>query len=143
MNRPFNQEAYNINDFVAKEVVLEYLNNFPNLVAVDNPDRFGPDIVVEDRNRHFVYVEVERRTRWTGNKFPYGSVHIPERKRKWLSLPTTSTTFFEVSKDLKTALVIDGEVVAKSPVIKGKGTDGIEDFFDVPIKDCKYVSLVT
>jgi hypothetical protein len=77
--KPFDPANFEENDPETRRVVREYFAR--NLVElVDNPDRYGIDLVSPDG---FVSVEVERRVVWTGKDFPFNEVNLPERKAKF------------------------------------------------------------
>ena len=66
-------------DKPAKERILDYMRK--GLIK-ENPDKYGPDILVQDS----YYVEVEVREIWKDDNFPFDEIHIPERKTKFFKL---------------------------------------------------------
>ena len=73
--KEFNKESHAANDKPAKDLVINFLKS-KGLDAMENPDKYGIDIVVPR-------YEVERREIWI-DEFPFKTVHIPARKEKFL-----------------------------------------------------------
>ena len=77
--KPFDPANFEDNDPKSREVVKAYFRK--NLIElVDNPDRYGIDLVSPDG---FFSVEVERRSVWNTHDFPFVEVNFPERKTKF------------------------------------------------------------
>ena len=76
MKKPFSSKLYNANDN-AKIIIKKWLES-KGIKAWINPDDYGIDILTD--NYQF---EVEVKHNWLGDKFPFGSVHFPQRKIKF------------------------------------------------------------
>lgn len=76
----FDQTLHQGNDPQSRNVVREYLSK-NGLVVVDNPNKYGVDLIAENGN---FQIEVEHRLPWVDNQFPYSEVNVPERKAKFL-----------------------------------------------------------
>ena len=85
-------------------------------------------------------MEVERRHNWQ-NKFPFETLHIPFRKKKFFTL-SKPTILFSVKADLTEALWVDNNTILQCPVERkdNKYMKG-EYFFVVPIRVCAKVIL--
>lgn len=137
--KPFSRELHDQNDEPAKNAVWRYLfNNWK--VEVEEGDTYGVDLVCF-RDREIVgYVEVERRHNWVGD-FPFDSVHVPFRKKKFLDLDRPMT-LFSVKRDLSQALWCPGEDIKNSPVeVKSNKFMTQEKFFVVPLNKWRKVCL--
>jgi len=87
--KPFSKQAYARNDASGKKAVLRFLKS-QGLDAWENPDIYGIDLIVNGTSHvgkvfDNMPIEVERRAIWIGDSFPYETVHIPERKTKFLT----------------------------------------------------------
>lgn len=138
-SKPFSRELHDQNDEPAKNAVWRYLfNNWK--VEVEEGDTYGVDLVCF-RDREIVgYVEVERRHNWVGD-FPFDSVHVPFRKKKFLDLDRPMT-LFSVKRDLSQALWCPGEDIKNAPVeVKSNKFMTQEKFFIVPLNKWRKVCL--
>lgn len=138
-SKPFSKALHDENDEPAKNAVWRYLfNNWK--VEVEEGDTYGVDLVCF-RDREIVgYVEVERRHNWVGD-FPFDSVHVPFRKKKFLDLDRPMT-LFSVKRDLSQALWCPGEDIKNSPVeVKSNKFMNQEKFFVVPLNKWRKVCL--
>lgn len=138
-SKPFSRELHDQNDEPAKNAVWRYLFNNWN-VEVEEGDTYGVDLVCF-RDREIVgYVEVERRHNWVGD-FPFDSVHVPFRKKKFLDLDRPMT-LFSVKRDLSQALWCPGEDIKNAPVeVKSNKFMTQEKFFVVPLNKWRKVCL--
>ena len=87
IHKPFDVDNYNANDASGKEAVIRFLQT-QGLSAEENPDKYGIDLIANGTTYNGqvfdnVPVEVERRIIWNKN-FPFSTVHVPERKTKFL-----------------------------------------------------------
>ena len=138
-SKPFSRELHDQNDEPAKNAVWRYLfNNWK--VEVEEGDTYGVDLVCF-RDREIVgYVEVERRHNWVGD-FPFDTVHVPFRKKKFLDLDRPMT-LFSVKRDLSQALWCPGEDIKNSPAeVKNNKFMHQEKFFVVPLNKWRKVCL--
>lgn len=138
-SKPFSKVLHDENDEPAKNAVWRYLFNNWN-VEVEEGDTYGVDLVCF-RDREIVgYVEVERRHNWVGD-FPFDSVHVPFRKKKFLDLDRPMT-LFSVKRDLSQALWCPGEDIKNAPVeVKSNKFMNQEKFFVVPLNKWRKVCL--
>ena len=121
--KEFNKESYDANDKPAKDLVINFLKS-KGLDAMENPDKYGIDIVVPR-------YEVERREIWI-DKFPFKTVHIPARKEKFLK---HSIIYVVVNKDFNKLMFCRSEIIRQYNLIEvpNKSVPEGEYFYDVPI----------
>lgn len=133
MAKPFSADLFSANDAAAKEKVIWALLK-RGIIARENPDRYGVDLVSNGNS-----YEVEVKHNWTGIKFPFQTIHIAARKLKFA---LEGVRFVILNKPLTWAIVIHGEVVSASPIIKKDTslTEG-EDFISVPTEKAAFVKL--
>ena len=122
--KEFNKDSYTVNDKPAKDLVINFLKS-KGLDAMENPDKYGIDIIVPR-------YEVERREVWV-DKFPFNTVHIPSRKEKFLKY---SIIYAVVSRDFDKVMFCTSEVIKQHNQIEvpNKSVPEGEYFYDVPIE---------
>lgn len=138
-SKPFSRELHDENDQPAKDAVWRFLFNAWGL-DVEEGDQYGVDLVCARNGETVGFVEVERRHNWQ-NKFPFETLHIPFRKKKFFTL-SKPTILFSVKADLTEALWVDNNTILQCPVERkdNKYMKG-EYFFVVPIQVCAKVIL--
>jgi len=139
--KPFEQDLHDKFDPSGKTAVINFLVN-KGIEAVENPDKYGIDILVLRDGEIIGSAEVEVRNYNHQDKSicPYNTIHVPVRKEKFRS---SSSLFFSVTPDLEHAYVIvsseiDGD---KKEVPNCKVANG-EYFYDIPKDKFKYIRLV-
>ena len=122
--KEFNKESHAANDKPAKDLVINFLKS-KGLDAMENPDKYGIDIVVPR-------YEVERREIWI-DEFPFKTVHIPARKEKFLK---HSIVYVVVNKDFNKMMFCRSEIIRQYNLIEvpNKSVPEGEYFYDVPIE---------
>ena len=133
VRKPFSKSNHDANDGVGKDVVIKFLRG-RGVDAIENPDDYGIDVMVAK-------YEVERRTIYT-DKWPYETVHVPERKTKFF----VHNIFYVVvmhhetkTKTFDTLLFCETDVVKKYPLVEvpNKSVSKGEYFYDVPLSEWK------
>ena len=95
--KDFDRALHNRHDFTGRETVKNYVKTHKDgLVAKDNPDEYGVDLLFYKDDRLVGYGEVEVRTKLESNSVPFKSLHVPERKKKLLDNDLT-TLFFSIN----------------------------------------------
>ena len=122
--KEFSKDSYTVNDKPAKDLVINFLKS-KGLDAMENPDKYGIDIVVPR-------YEVERREIWI-DEFPFKTVHIPARKEKFLK---HSIVYVVVNKDFDKLMFCRSEIIRQYNLIEvpNKSVPEGEYFYDVPIE---------
>ena len=124
INKEFNKESHAANDKPAKDLVIRFLQS-KGIDATENPDKYGIDIIAPR-------YEVERREIWIDN-FPFKTVHIPARKKKFLNY---SIVYAVVNRDFNKIMFCTSEIIKQSNLIEvpNKSVPKDEYFYDVPIE---------
>jgi hypothetical protein len=105
----------------------------------DNEDIYGVDLVVEGKGRKF-NCEVEVKQTWHGLNFHYDTLHIPVRKAKFLTDPTTFMVF---NAGLHRVAVVGRKAVREAPKVEVPNREIAfgERFFDVPVSQAKFFTI--
>lgn len=137
--KTFSAKQHDKDDRPAKVVVAGFLVQNWGLIVLEG-EQYDADLVCYRDGDLKGFVEVERRHNWVED-FPFPTVHVPARKKKFFMLDKP-TTLFSVRSDLKKALWCPGEVILSSPIeiLKNKHCDS-EDFFVVPLDKWKLTDL--
>lgn len=136
-NKKFDPELHKKADEPAKTVTKYYCGRF-GYDAEDNPNIYGVDLIVPD----VCYIEVERRFMWKSDKFPFASLHIPHRKRKFFNqdMPVLVFTWnYPLTKFIR----LHEDVIKNSRVIE-KSTEAMpegEHFYEVDIRKGRIVDF--
>ena len=125
--KPFNKEAWAANDAVGKKAVLQVLKSM-DIQAKENPNPYGIDLLVKGSKDTY---EVERRTIWEV-EWPFDTVHIPERKNKFMQ---PGMTYAVVNKDCNKVMMCPSETIIQYPQreIRNTAVASGEYFYDVPL----------
>ena len=138
-SKPFSPELHDENDGPAKDAVMAYIKRAWKLDPREG-GKYDVDIAVYERGALIAHVEVEKRLHWVKD-FPFYTVNIPIRKRKFflLDLPTL---LFSVKADLTQALYTRGDIILNSPIVDNPNRYLKEEkFYSVPLRYWKLVTL--
>jgi hypothetical protein len=143
IRKQFDKEMFDITDNPAREAIRDYIGR-SGLFVRDNPDTYGPDLIVYRGFKPLSYVEVEVKLVWKQeqHKFPWDTIQLPERKMKFLYLGLP-IEFFILRADLERAVLIPDYVVAKSPIeeVKNKYVKEGELFCRIDIRECQVIDI--
>ena len=79
-HKAFDKKLHAAHDPQSREVVKKYYLDTHNITLIDGKTRYSVDLITEDEKTQ---VEVEHRIVWKGDDFPYDTINIAERKRKF------------------------------------------------------------
>lgn len=139
MKRAFNKEYYDESKHAEKRV-FGVLRDF--FIIEECGDTFGEDVKIFDKNtREFLATgDIEVRFKWKEKYFPFYTIHIPIRKKKFM-VNGNSFFYFVVNSDGTDCLVTDSDSILNSDIItlslKYPDREVEEDFFDVPLSRWK------
>ena len=141
--KPFDRKMFDATDNPAREAIRDYIGR-SGLYVRDNPDAYGPDLIVYKGFKPLSYVEVEVKLVWKPEQyeFPWDTIQLPERKLKFLNLGLP-IEFFILRADLERAVLIPDYVVAKSPIeeVKNKYVKVGELFCRIDIRECQVIDI--
>lgn len=132
MAKKFDKELFDQHDKPARLAILHHLNAWTN-----NEDRYGADLVHPDG----LVAEVEVRPNWHGTEFPWPLVNLPLRKAKYIQ---ANITFWILNADHTHAVVLYPEQLTDDRIHKVWNKyqrAGDEEFYRVPLEECKIVAL--
>ena len=137
VRKKFIQGNYDANDSSGKKAVIKFLEK-RGLSVKENPDKYGIDLIANGTTYNGkvfdnVPIEVERRNIWS-RIFPYTTVHIPERKTKFLK---DYMLYAVVNSEYDRILFCSSDKIKKYPLIEvsNKSIQKGEFFYDVPFKE--------
>jgi hypothetical protein len=127
----FDRDLFQKYDQLARDVTTKYLQSIGYEVT-EHPDRYAQDLIAYSTNKDFC-VECEVKLVWEVSEFPYPNVQLPERKKKFFSVPTQ---FFIWNKPLEHAMTFwSHDVATLEPVeVPNKYVYSGEYFYQVPME---------
>jgi hypothetical protein len=131
-DRPFNKDAYTASDTEVKKVIIPFLRN-EGYDVYENPDTYGIDLSCN-------MFELEQRTIWEGNTFPFKTIHIPARKSKFFKF---KLYYFIVNKDMSYFLSVHSSTITKYKIeeVKRRDKTDSEYFYNIPISEFKLYKI--
>ena len=132
--KKFDQKLFNKNDVPAREAAKKFWES-RGVHARDNPDVYGPDLILDIGN----LLEVEIKHTWR-DKFPFDTLQLPERKEKFAKI---GCMFMVFNSNLTQAFLFDGDTVLDSPKkeVYNKYVSKGELFFQIPINKVRLCEL--
>lgn len=127
----FDRDLFQKYDQLARDVTTKYLQSIGYEVT-EHPDRYAQDLIAYGTDKDFC-VECEVKLVWEVSEFPYPNVQLPERKKKFFSVPTQ---FFIWNKPLEHAMTFwSHDVATLEPVeVPNKYVYAGEYFYQVPME---------
>lgn len=137
----FNKEAFDAVDELSRNASKKYISSKGYCVK-DNPDVYGVDLIVYLNPTKKIYVECERRNIWSNGKFPYDTIHIPYRKKKFVELDYPCI-YHAWDSNYEYAVSIHSNVIKDSPVVEvpNRAIAAGEYFYDIPMNKTKIIKL--
>ena len=104
----------------------------------EHPNRYAQDLLASKGDTDQFCVECEVKAVWKTKQFPYESVQLPERKKKFFDRPTL---FFIWNQSLTRAVIFwDHHVKDLTPVeVPNKYMSRKERFFQIPLDRVKFL----
>ena len=139
VRKKFDKDLYDTYDSIAKEAAKDALQK-KGYTVCDNTDKYAQDLVAEKDGEMFL-VETEVKNVWKGPEFPYDTVQLPERKKKFFK---ERTLFFIWNAELTHAIVFwSDDVKDLEPVeVPNKYRYKGEYFFQIPVGENELARLV-
>jgi len=135
--KKFSKELFKKYDMLARAATTEYLTTRGYTVA-PHPDKYAQDLVCDDDASQWC-VECEVKMVWKSDTFPFDSVQLPERKKKFFNKPTQ---FFIWNEQLTKAVTFwSHDVSTLTPVeVPNKYIFKGEYFYQIPMDMVRVVS---
>ncbi len=135
----FNQKDAETFDKRAKDTIIELLSEYPYR-AMENPNKYGIDILLFYDEIFTRSIEVETKRSFTTWDSLYPKIHIPERKRKFFtdsrSYFILLNLYFDKFLFIKGSKILECEVTNK---FTSRSTVILDKFFQVPLE--KFIKL--
>jgi hypothetical protein len=135
----FDKKLFDKYDPPAREAVTKWMKMKWGIDCIPNPNVYGVDLIALRGENQVGLVEVEVRS-WAYCHYP--TIHIAHRKDK-LFQQDLPVLFFALTQDLSHAYWCRADIAKKYPLVEVKNFEvpNGELFFDVPVKQFKYVDL--
>ena len=140
MHKHFDQVAHAKYDSVARETARSFWSH-NGWTVTDHPNEYAVDLMAEKDCKR-VYIEVEVKRGWHGERFQYDTVHLPLRKAKFLDKPTKFMVF---NHSLTHAALFGRRAIQNSTisVVPNSQVSSGEKFYNVPVGDVKFICTLT
>jgi hypothetical protein len=137
VRKKFDRKLYEEYDQLARDKTTKVLTS-QGYIVTEHPDRYAQDLIAEQGQEHF-FVECEVKLVWETEEFPYDTVQLPERKKKFFNY---TTQFFIWNKPLEHAMTFwSHDVATLEPVeVPNKYVYAGEYFYQIPMFMVKKVS---
>lgn len=100
-HKVFDQCLFNKYDVPARTKVKDILKEF----VIDNPDQYKQDLIINDIECKYKYIELQVCASWIGDTYPFEKVFIYERK----SVYGEDTLFLTLNHDLSRGYVFSAK----------------------------------
>ncbi len=141
IRKPFSKSLHAKNDPRSREIVKMFFAS-QRIILIDHPNKYDIDLLTEDGK---LRVEVERRVVWKEEKFPFPSIHVLERKKKFFE--AGDTHYCIVSKNYDYLGFISSTTISKYMdskyliEIPNKFVKRGEYAYDIPIDKFEFYSV--
>ena len=135
--KPFDKKLYEKYDKLARIATKAHLKK-KGFTAVDHHDKYAQDLIASKTDEWGVNysdpfcVECEVKIVWSGPNFPYDTVQLPQRKKKFFK---ELTLFYIWNKELTHAVMFWSQKVKhlKPVEVKNKYVGRGEYFYQIPL----------
>ena len=138
VRKRFDRDLFKECDEKARVCTTNYLTSIGYTVS-EHPNRYAQDLIAcIDGMEHMV--ECEIKLVWAGKEFPYPTVQLPERKKKFFN---PSTQFFIWNRDCTDAVCFwSHDISDLKPVeVPNKYVYSGEYFFQIPMSLVERISV--
>ena len=122
-HKAFDEDLFARYDVPARTKIKSILKEF----VVDNPDQYKQDLIINDKECKYKYIELQVCSSWIGETYPFEKVFIYERKCVY----GEDTLFITLNHDLSRCHVFAAKVLRdlKPRRIKKYGREFV---YDIP-----------
>ena len=143
--KQFSQQLFQDNDELAKQAVEHLKEHFNVEEFKDSETRYSVDREGWCGGKHTVNVEVEVKHNWKrgAKTFPYDTIHLPQRKGKYLNLDRP-THFVIFSSDMQGAITFSDNIVQEYGELKevpNKFVARGEMFYNIPVSKTEWLKI--
>jgi len=135
----FSQMLHDKYDGFGRQIVKKYLRG-RGIIAINNPDIYGVDLILLRGCRRIGYGEVEVRSSWRGYKFPFSDLNIPDKEH--LFRQDLPVYFFSVNNEGTAMFICNAKrILAKDKVLLSNKYKENEPFYKMEIPELEYKIL--
>lgn len=127
----FSQNLFDKYDIPARKKLLDQLGN----ILSENPDQYGPDLIINSNDCKYKYLEVQVCATWIDN-YPFEKVFVYERKGRY----KTDTMFITLDKHFTKGFIFDTKNIEKIKPRRLKKYSR-EYVYDIPWPRCMSVDV--
>lgn len=137
MRKEFSQNLFNQYDMDARRATKAFISK-QGWDVNDHPDIYSHDLLAT-KDGITLFVECEVKAVWKSGEFPFDTVQLPERKKKFFH---PNAVFFLWRKDLGDAIYVWARDIEHLDTIEvpNKYVHSKERFFQIPVSLTKFVS---
>jgi hypothetical protein len=141
LRKKFDKTLYLENDDIAKKALTRSFKFHYQYDLKTNEDEYGPDMKVYVENEFIGYAEVEIKQFWNDKEFKSNTLHIPERKSKFLKYE--DIVFCVLNAPLTMGCWIHADDLSKCELINKKNKYLREErFFNIPVDKLQFFKLI-
>lgn len=131
--KPFDPILHSENDRTTKDVALRVFAHLPGIT--ENPDPYGVDLLYLGGS-----IECERKLTWPGGRFPFTTIQVPYRKKKYFD---DGALYFLLAANNKDYCIIRPTAFREESktVVKNKYVEKGEIFYQIPLYDAEFGTL--
>lgn len=141
IRKPFDPVLFDRYDEAGKQKVADYIE-WEWGCTVGEASKYGIDLVATRRGNPVGHIEVEVRN-WGKDFCPFKTIHVPERKAKYL-VQHDPAILFAVCSTMTAGYWCNAKRILSAPLVEVKNREVAtgEKFFDVPLAKFNYVRFV-
>jgi len=129
--KKFDQKLYDRYDIPARDILKQKLGD----KIKNNPDIYGEDMIFDDPECKFKYLEIQVCAEWIGDKYPHEKPFVFERKGHF----DDKTLFILFDKHMKKGFLFEKTALEEKPV----RTKKYSRFFKYQVPWSRIVSFYT
>jgi hypothetical protein len=140
--KAFDPELHRKYDVAGRWALGLYLRRVGATEIMFSPfGEYGIDVMARLSDGREIYLDAEVRENWKRGKFPFDTVHVPERKGKFAAI--SGSYFVSIRRDFKKMILVPGELLTEDRLVEqsNKYLTAGERFYAVPIEETKRVSV--
>lgn len=142
--KQFDNKLYDKYDKLARIAFTKWVDKRKGILGdimevVDHPyGQYGVDLAVRWSDGTIILFDVEVRPIWKRGEFPFDTIHLPERKKKFTKY-NYPVFFIAFRQDYEAFVIINGDSLGELVHVPNKFVGEGEYFFDVDINKCTQV----
>jgi len=102
-HKAFDQGLFNKYDIPARDKIKNILKEF----VIDNPDQYKQDLIINDIECKYKYIELQVCAGWIGETYPFEKVFIYERKCVY----GEDTLFLTLNHDMSKCFIFGAKAI--------------------------------